>query len=223
MIDDAIKLIDSVAWPGIAIAVIILFRPAVAGIIESAKSRGFTLKVGGQELTMGEVNEQQRNLIADLQAQFVDLRKLVEGSAGKLAAQPVVASFATPTSSAVLWIDDHPKNNSYFVEQLTASGIKVDLAVTTSEGLARFSSGKYQVIVSDMGRREDGQEVPDAGVALVKAIRTRDAQVPIIVYCSINAARQFGDKAKQLGATAVTSSPTELAGLLNFDALKPSS
>jgi hypothetical protein len=43
-------LLDGVAallWPLIVIAILYLFRPAVVAIIESAKSRKFTLKMGG--------------------------------------------------------------------------------------------------------------------------------------------------------------------------------
>jgi hypothetical protein len=53
-------------WPLIAIAVLILFRPTVMAIIDSAKSRKFTLKLGGQELAMdqaiGQIDEKIRTL-----------------------------------------------------------------------------------------------------------------------------------------------------------------
>ena len=47
-----LEAIGAVAWPAIVILLILLFRPAIAGLIESAKSRKFTLRLGGQELTI---------------------------------------------------------------------------------------------------------------------------------------------------------------------------
>jgi len=222
--DTFIKLLEVIAklaWPGIVIGIVVIFRPAVASIIESARSRKFTLKVGGQELTMDEASEQQRGLIADLQAQVVELGKRVEGSATP--SEPALIARPEPTAlptNGILWVDDYPKNNSYFVEQFNDLGVKVDLALTTTEGIAKFSRRKYSVVISDMGRHEDGVENPDAGIDLLKAIRAKDAKVPFFIFCSTRGVRQHGDEARRLGVTAITSSPTELSGLLNLDELK---
>lgn len=76
-------LLDGVAallWPLIVIAILYLFRPAVVAIIESAKSRKFTLKVGGQELTMeqafGQVEQRQDILESRVRA----LQMLIKGN-----------------------------------------------------------------------------------------------------------------------------------------------
>ena len=58
-------------WPLIAIAVLILFRPTVMAIINSAKSRKFTLKLAGQELTMEQAIGQIDERIKALQLQVV--------------------------------------------------------------------------------------------------------------------------------------------------------
>ena len=50
-------------------------RPGSArGLLESAKLRKFTLKIGGQELTMEELTDQQSKLLSDLQSQIEALR-----------------------------------------------------------------------------------------------------------------------------------------------------
>ena len=62
---DFAKLLEGIAafaWPVIIVLLILIFRRAVVSLIESARSRKFTLKIGGQELTMEEVNQQQQNL-----------------------------------------------------------------------------------------------------------------------------------------------------------------
>jgi hypothetical protein len=80
-VDTLQKLIQAIAsllWPLIVVAVLFLFRPAIIALIESAKSRKFTLKIGGQELSMEEVNQQQQNLIADLQTQVSNIQRRLD-------------------------------------------------------------------------------------------------------------------------------------------------
>ena len=73
-----VEAISTLLWPLIVIAVVVFFRPSVNGLIESARLRKFSLKIGGQELSMDEANELQRSLIADLQSQLAELRKRLE-------------------------------------------------------------------------------------------------------------------------------------------------
>jgi CheY-like chemotaxis protein len=217
-----IESISSLLWPIMAIVVICLFRPAVGAIVESAKSRKFSLKFGGQELTMEEANEQQRVLISDLQAQIVELRKKVEGVAVSQEVLPKAEStLQAQLSNTILWVDDNPKNNSYFVEQLSNVGISVDLALSTSEGIAKFGRGIYRCVISDMGRTEDGHYDPDVGLDLLQLVRQKDPNVPFVIFCSGRGVQEFGEKAKSLGVTGITSSPTDLFGILKLDQAKP--
>ena len=211
------KLVEALAaliWPLLVLVVVLRFAPAVRALIESAKSRRFTVKLGGQELTMDEVSEQQNNLIADLQAQVAALREAVGVENLPSTATDSPATAARRTAPAVLWVDDQPKNNSYFVQQLTAGGIDVDLALSTAEGLQRFEDGNYRLVVSDIGRREEGEYRRRAGLEFLSAIRAVNDKVPVALYTSSRSARDHSREAAALGATLVTSSPTELAELL---------
>ncbi|MEN6373228.1 MAG: response regulator, partial [Smithella sp.] len=149
---DIAKLLEAIgvlAWPAIIILLILMFRPAIAGLIESAKSRKFTLKLGGQELTMEEASEQQRKLIADLQAQVLEIKKSLKGITPPAPAAPEKAApKMPPTVTSVLWVDDQPKNNSYFVQQLVDRGVNVELAMSTAEGLRMFDKKTYGVVIS---------------------------------------------------------------------------
>jgi len=210
-----LEAIGVLAWPAIIILLILMFRPAIAGLIESAKSRKFTLKLGGQELTMEEASEQQRKLIADLQAQVLEIKKSLEGIARPAPAAPEKAALKMPPAVAsVLWVDDQPKNNSYFVQQLVDRGVNVELALSTAEGLRMFDKKTYGVVISDMGRTEDGIYKPTAGLELLKVIRERNKTIPFIIYSSSRGGREHREAAIKLGATTLTTSPTEMVGLL---------
>ena len=225
---DLSKFLEGVAallWPLVVILVIFAFRPAVAALLESAKSRKFTIKVGGQELTMEEANKQQSAFITDLQGQVAELRKRVEAALpnvrtpARLEAvppRPPSAPLHTRRES-VLWVDDNPKNNSYLVQHLRDLGANVDLALSTSEGLARFDEKPYTKVISDMGRAEGASYNEDAGIDLLKAIRGKDKDVPVIIYCSLRGVHQYREEAQADGATAITSSPTELLAVLAIE------
>ena len=211
---EVLEGISALLWPCIVILLVYLFKPAVAALIESAKSRKFSLKIGGQELTMEEANAQQRTLIADLQTQVLEIQKKIGGTT-----QPVVARLETEPRRAVqraliLWVDDQPKNNSYFVQQLSDKGFSIDLAPSTSEGLRRFDREKYNIVISDMGRTEEGSYKATAGLELLKNIRAQSIDMPFIIFCSSRKSREHSSEAKALGVTSITSSPTELMGVL---------
>lgn len=216
--DDVTKLIQALsvaAWPALVFYVVWNYRKQVASVIESARGRKFVIEIGGQKLSMEEANEQQQNLIADLQSQLLELRKRVEGfqvsPEAALAASPAVAL----GSNAILWVDDNPKNNSFFIDQLQKHGYRVDLALSTKEGLSKIDRNAYRLVLSDMGRTEEGQYVGDAGIVLLKELRKRQDQIPVVFFCSAQAVRRFRDQIRELGGRAITSSTTELRAVLD--------
>ncbi len=213
--------ISTVLWPLIVIAAMVFLRPAVTDLIQSAKSRKFTIKIGGQELTMEEANEQQLALITDLQSQVADIRKRLEARdlPVQRAGAPNVPS-PIPELSSVLWVDVEPKNNSYFIEELSRLGVRVDLARTTSEGLSMLGRRKYSVIISGMGRTEGGKDNFRAGLDLLKAVRQRDPKIPFFIYCSERFVAQLREEALRSGASGITASATELFAMLNLERLK---
>jgi CheY-like chemotaxis protein len=132
-------------------------------------------------------------------------------------------SYTSPPPPAVahsvLWVDDHPENNALIVEQLQRNGVRVDLARTTREASALLGERRYGTIVSDMGRHEDGVEVPDAGLRLLKAVRQADPSVPFVIYCSHRALVTYRQHALDAGATEITSSSVVLSEQLRARAL----
>lgn len=221
MMDSLQKIIQALAsllWPVIVLVIVLRFRPAITAIVESARSRKFTLRIGGQELTMEEANQTQQKLIADLQGQVAEIQKRLDGA---------VAGPRAPTGSptppidnvkSMLWVDDNPKNNSYFVEHLSELGIRVDTAVSTAEAARLFDSRQYDYVISDMGRLEGGMFNSRAGLDLLRSVRGKNPTIPFVFFSSQKALENYGQQALELGATGMTSSPTRLFGMLNLDA-----
>lgn len=247
--DGMTALIDALAalaWPLLLAGVLLWLREPLRSLLDSAASRRFTLKVGGNELTMEEASEQQRALIQDLQQQIVAIRQ-------ELTAQPhpptkrlpdgdfPLASEGTgrpgraarsgdddspgpapepPVSSpaTVLWVDDQPRNNSTLIAHLEEMGLSVETVGSTQEALGLLERRRYDRVITDMGRFEGGTYHATAGIDLVRALRNLGSEVPVIVYTSREQVRSHHEEAEQAGAQLVTASPTAMLAGLSLEA-----
>lgn len=227
-----ISAIAALTWPALILVALLMFQRPLRRVIQTAEQRKWTLKVGGQELSMEEVSDQQNAMIADLQKQVGALSRLVADLAsdprapGKepaqrlpqpagAAAAPSPAGAEQPAAAhAVLWVDDHPENNAFLIEQLQRNAVRVDLAKNTAQALSYLGQRRYGAILSDMGRTENGTEVPDAGMRLLKAVQDSGMEIPVLFYTSSFAERTYGKASVEAGAVMITSSPTVLSEYL---------
>ena len=204
--------IAALLWPLLVLLALLVFREPLLRVVRSAEKREWTLEVGGQKLSMKQLSDQQNIMIADLQKQVgvlsARLATLTERPLPHSAAEEVAEEAdERPAPNSVLWVDDYPENNALIVDQLQRSGIRVDLARSTREGVGLLGQRRYGAVLSDMGRFEDGQQVSDAGLRLLRAVRDKDPSVPFVIYCSTGAARAYHAEAMAAGATAITDSP----------------
>ncbi len=117
---------------------------------------------------------------------------------------------ATPQNS-ILWVDDHPENNTALERLLQARGCEITVVRTTEEALRKLKTGGFRAVISDMGRSGN----PRAGLELLEQIRERGLRVPSVVYTSVNAAAIYGADARQLGAIECTSGAITLVATLS--------
>ena len=91
---------------------------------------------------------------------------------------------SNPTSQRILWVDDNPDNNAFVIASLEEQGIEVIQALSTAQAMQILvSSGlSFNVIISDMGRTEEGEYRHNAGILLIKAIREAGITLPIFVF-----------------------------------------
>ena len=230
-------MIDSIAkllWPLIVIFILFSFRENVRALIKSGKSRKFSVKIGDMEVSMDELSKQQGDMIKDLQARVTSMQKEIEsGQLGDVKAeateelpisqpeaQPQAdeqeASFDVDTDridddiSAILWVDDHPTNNAFMIDSLKYQDVQVTTATSTEEGLEQFKRGSFDCVITDM-KRVERNNIPNgqAGFQLTSAIREIDKDVPIYIYTA-KCDDKMRRRAKEVGATGITSSPSEL-------------
>lgn len=266
---ELITAIAQLLWPLILLAVLVVFRGSVRRVLATAERRELDVEVGGQRLTMHELNDQQNEMIQDLQRQVSALSAQLEargdraaprvpapqpaapredaapprsepptngharpngnGSAhGPEASGPCRPAATEPTGAeatgaepfAVLWASGRPEAHALLVEQLRDNGVRVTTASTTAEAAELASRRPYRLVVSDMGRREDGRWRPDAGLALLGELRDLGVDVPVVVFSDHRGEVQYAAQARRAGAVAVTSSAAEMVGhFRNFDLL----
>ena len=70
----------------------------------------------------------------------------------------------------VLWVDDHPENNSPLVELLREFGTVVDTPRSNAEALALLSGSRYDVVISDVARDNEGEDSDLKGVEFARAV-----------------------------------------------------
>ncbi|RPF19515.1 response regulator [Myceligenerans xiligouense] len=265
MLADLITSFAALLWPLLVLAALLLLWRPLAALLRRSD---LELELGGQRISITQLNDQQNRMIVDLQNQVLSLREQVEalsagagvpggpasggddhgaGVPGRLPSpvgsrsvtpggppsgtgdRPVVpggtpsgrsvhgggGTAARPSSREILWVDDHPENNAIMIDGLQRDGVTVTLARSTSEAMERLKYGDFEAIISDMGRRESGAEVPTAGLTLLRKVRELDPSIPFVIYGSPATMRAHGAAALDAGVTDVTSSQMAVREVLS--------
>lgn len=129
-----------------------------------------------------------------------------------------LASLPLYARKRVLWVDDHPENNTYEAELFRSLGMVVETALSTRDALERLSNNKYDVIISDMRRSTDAT----AGYTLLTSMQARKIETPLIIY-SASANPIFLAESIRMGARGETDDPTDLLKLVTAAVSNPNS
>lgn len=117
---------------------------------------------------------------------------------------------ASPRRAArVLWIDDNPSNNESERRHLRPHGIVFDCVVSTAEALEQLASESYDLVITDLGRKDSSDRSWSAGADFLDQPIVRDGGPPVIVYAGARGVSRR-DELLQRGATEVTQNTTVL-------------
>jgi CheY-like chemotaxis protein len=209
---DVLDALVALAWPILIGVVVWRLLPTVRKILDQ---RGFTIKAGSTEITVQQASDQLVDRLEDLREQVSALKLQVAGIKGVGGAQSSPIAAGVPKLHRILWVDDYPENNAYEVEALQRKGVRVQLARSTADALreVRSADPPYDAIITDMGRREGGEEHPQAGLELIAQLRAQGVQSPVYVYASAPAVGRARQQLEDQGVPA-TASATELLEML---------
>jgi CheY-like chemotaxis protein len=209
-----IEAVTPLLWMALILYLIQKFSPEIKDFLAQLKDRDIDLEISGQKINLKKYTDQQSKLVTDLQAQVQTMKEKVWPAESRLSNLSAPAAPMPPAPNTVLWVDDQPENNILIVKMIRDRGIAIEIAESTDAAMRLFNTGRFGAVVSDMGRTEDGKYIPDAGMILLKKLRDVDPQIPFIFYASASKVREYHDLALQSGANKITSSPSELSGLL---------
>jgi CheY-like chemotaxis protein len=217
-----IEALGSLLWPLLLAVVVWRVAPHLPGLLadlrQALRTRAFKVKIGGAELSVEEATEQLRRQVTDLQTQMAaQLAERGPPRSPGAAATPGAApqAWGDQDRPTVLWVDDRPESNALELAKLRDDGVEVLQAKSTAEAMDVLAlRRRVQAIVTDLGRAEDGDYRPHAGLELLKRLREAGFGLPVAVYTSARGVARDRDDALAAGAAAVTASPTELFAVL---------
>ena len=221
-----IEAIGSLLWPLLVAVLLIRVLPHVPGVVadlrRAMRTRAFTVKVAGAELTVEEATEQLRRQVTDLQTHMAVQLAERDGAAppppaapGSAAGPGEAEASPAPGRPTVLWVDDHPDDHALELAKLRDDGIEVLLARSTAEALDVLSLRRgVHAVVTDLGRSEDGEFRTHAGLALLRQLKEAEQTQPVLVYTEAARAELDRQDALDAGAAVVTASPVELLAAL---------
>ncbi|GAA4736720.1 hypothetical protein GCM10023263_93990 [Phytohabitans rumicis] len=114
-------------------------------------------------------------------------------------------------------MDDRPDANLFERARVSETGYAVIQAESTAKARQMLGlEGPVAVIVSDMGRIENGAYNPKAGLDLVRQLRDDGDQTRVVFYSSQRSLTTVDGHLANIPNVAYTTSPTELSNLLDL-------
>jgi CheY-like chemotaxis protein len=131
------------------------------------------------------------------------------GLAGRRVTPSVAAAEAEGT--LVLVVDDHPTNRALLERQLRALGYAAEAAEHGLDGLARWQSGRFALVLTDCHMPEmDGY---DLARAIRREEQARGAPRRPVIACTANALPGEVDVCRAAGMDDYLAKPVEMAAL----------
>src|SRR5207245_7907114 len=128
----------------------------------------FGLGPGGVTMEFAEAK------INEAVARSDEQTKIAVGDAAKRSVIDRLRTHADLLARArILWVDDHPENNTPLTELLRQFGATVDTPRSNSEALALLGASRYDVIISDVARDQEGQDGDLKGVEFATTVFER--------------------------------------------------
>lgn len=201
--------ISGVAWPIVVIYIFVKTWPSLRMMLDS---RRLSIKVAGIELSVADAAENIGKQVADIQQKVAEIDQKLnqyppkenESFVGHSVTKEI---FYFPKS--VLWVDDYPSNNAFLIDKFQRSGIDVTVSLSTEDALKHISQRKFAVVITDLGRTENGLEKQFAGLELIERLRKDGSDVPILVFAGARGL-QNRDKLLAAGANEVSAAGTDV-------------
>jgi CheY-like chemotaxis protein len=198
---DLVRAVATLLWPLAVLWLLIRLTPHIKNILES---RDFTVEVAGTKISVQRASDELSKSIDDLRTQLVELKSERE--------KPEPAPTQPRPIQTVLWVDDRREANVFEIASLRRRGVLVRQAASTEEARQVLSGGGIDLVISDMGRIEQGRRNPTAGLELLEQAPL--PRPPFLFYTG-DAPPELRHQVEVAGGAGITTSPTELFALID--------
>lgn len=202
------KVLVQLAWPVVAlIAFLLLFRH----IKPLFQRENLQIEVAGMKIHVTDAAKNIGHDLASLQKKVAELEeKLAAGFPFSNADQVPFVPVGEAQRKRILWVDDFPSNNAFLIEKLqTSLNVEITLSLSTEDGLKQAAVLTPDLVITDLGRQENGINDPFAGLKLTRALREKNADLPILVFAG-NRGMEHRSELTAAGATLVTQSGADI-------------
>jgi CheY-like chemotaxis protein len=205
------------------VAAVVLMWKLFGPIREIVASRKFTIKVGPFELSAQEAAEQLGKQIEDLQRKVAELEaagrkiRVMGGGTDPFEILPEPGVEPQPVALSILWVDDRPQNNAFEIAALEEAGHRIRTVRSSPEAEAALRTGRFDAILSDMGRPEGR----DAGLDLLRELRAAGDERPYGFYSSAASLARNAAAIGTLDVFVATASFVELLAAVRALAARP--
>jgi CheY-like chemotaxis protein len=144
-----INAIVAVLWVGLAFAAVLIVRNVL-------QVRGGSLTrfgVGPSEVTMEFA---EAKLDEAVRKSSIQDQQAVGQAAKRSVLDRLQRNSELLSRARILWTDDHPEYNTAIVELLRRFGAAAETPRSNAEGLALLQASRYDVVISDVARDNEG-------------------------------------------------------------------
>ncbi|MGP9819264.1 response regulator transcription factor [Salinarimonas sp. NSM] len=195
--------VSAFAWPAAFIVAILLFKERIRALLTGKRLKA---KFADFELDIGEAVEKTSEDVGELRDRLIELEQ-------KLQLSTDATENNRDKGLRLLWVDDFPSNNAMIIDHFLRNGIQVDLSAETEDAIRKVSHVRYDLLISDLGRIENGIDNPFAGLELTRRLRQGGFDMPLLIF---SGRRGLENRKKLLdaGATDVTASAIDVQGFV---------
>jgi CheY-like chemotaxis protein len=164
-IADLLNAISSLLWVAVGAAVLLVLRSAVRS---SGPLKKLSIGPSGVSFDFADQKLQEATKAAD-----PETAAAVGAAARRTVIDRLQAHAGLLRSARVLWVDDHPESNTPIISLLREYGAVVDTPRTNDAALRLLSAANYDVVISDVGRDNEGPGSAMKGVELAREVFDR--------------------------------------------------
>lgn len=211
-VDATLRLIGYIiSWPMVTVVTVFALRRRIISTLAALSERTRRASLGPVSVEFDQIAVEALQDTAQQAAQDfgADPEKLADFLAEQISK---IGDHTSPRAgehfpgSHILWVDDNIRHNLFEMKYVERLGASVVTASTTEEALHALDTNRFDLVISDMHRVENGVEEPRAGLALLRKVRSR---VPLIVYTANASLLRENPEISEYGA-AVTDTPNDL-------------